>query len=192
MRCLPRAIARSADGIPYAQPEIVLLFKLKEVRPKDQNDFDAVLPLLDDADVVVRRHAVIALEHIGTVDQVGDLQRMLKDQDAQVRAHAVRILVLLDRDAVDSVVALCSDESLDVRREAVQAVAGLGAKKHAGVLAKCLEDKDAIIRIDAARGLGRSGDKRFRPLLEALAKGDPSESVRDIARGALAELLDKK
>lgn len=44
---LPRAIARSADGIPYAQPEIVLLFKSKEVRPKDQNDFDAVLPLLD-------------------------------------------------------------------------------------------------------------------------------------------------
>jgi hypothetical protein len=41
------AIARSADGIPYAQPEIVLLFKSKEVRPKDQGDFDAVLPLLD-------------------------------------------------------------------------------------------------------------------------------------------------
>ncbi len=42
-----RAIARSADGIPYAQPEIVLLFKAKEVRPKDQEDFDAVFPLLD-------------------------------------------------------------------------------------------------------------------------------------------------
>ena len=43
----PRAIARTEDGIPYAQPEIVLLFKAKEVRPKDQEDFDAVLPLLD-------------------------------------------------------------------------------------------------------------------------------------------------
>jgi Aminoglycoside-2''-adenylyltransferase len=39
-------IARTADGIPYAQPEIVLLFKAKAVREKDQRDFDGVLPLL--------------------------------------------------------------------------------------------------------------------------------------------------
>jgi hypothetical protein len=42
-----RATAHSPDGIPYAQPEIVLLFKSKDVRPKDQDDFDVVLPLLD-------------------------------------------------------------------------------------------------------------------------------------------------
>ncbi len=163
---------------------------LGTLKAKDQ--VRAVLPLLDDGDVLVRRHAVMVLEHIGSVGQAGKLQRMLKDQDAQIREHAVRVLVILDREAVDSVVALCSDESLNVRREAVQAVAGLGAKKHAGALAKCTEDMDAGIRITAARGLGRSGDKSFQPLLDALAKGDPSESVRDIARGALAELLDKK
>ncbi len=32
---------------PYLVPEIVLLFKAKHVRPKDQADFDGVLPLLD-------------------------------------------------------------------------------------------------------------------------------------------------
>ncbi|MFJ7909676.1 nucleotidyltransferase domain-containing protein [Kitasatospora sp. NPDC096204] len=37
---------RTADGIPYLTPELVLLFKAKAVRPKDQADFDTVLPLL--------------------------------------------------------------------------------------------------------------------------------------------------
>jgi len=40
-------IRRTGDGIPYLVPEIVLLFKAKHVRPKDQADFDGVLPLLD-------------------------------------------------------------------------------------------------------------------------------------------------
>ena len=33
-------IARTADGIPYQQPEIALLFKAKHTREKDQRDFD--------------------------------------------------------------------------------------------------------------------------------------------------------
>ncbi|MER7844304.1 hypothetical protein ABTZ03_10215 [Kitasatospora sp. NPDC096077] len=40
-------IERTADGIPYLAPELVLLFKAKATRPKDRADFDAALPLLD-------------------------------------------------------------------------------------------------------------------------------------------------
>lgn len=39
-------ILRSADGIPYLAPEIVLLFKAKYSRPKDHDDFVRALPLL--------------------------------------------------------------------------------------------------------------------------------------------------
>lgn len=39
-------IRRTADGIPYLVPELVLLFKAKHARPKDQADFDATLPHL--------------------------------------------------------------------------------------------------------------------------------------------------
>ncbi|MET8986845.1 hypothetical protein ABZW49_15465 [Nonomuraea wenchangensis] len=42
-------IERTADGVPYLVPELVLLFKAKAVRPKDQADFDGVLPLLSRA-----------------------------------------------------------------------------------------------------------------------------------------------
>ncbi|MGH3134404.1 MAG: nucleotidyltransferase domain-containing protein [Gaiellaceae bacterium] len=44
-----RVIAHTVDGIPFAQPEIALLFKAKAVREKDEDDFVSVLPLLDPA-----------------------------------------------------------------------------------------------------------------------------------------------
>ncbi|MFB7512761.1 nucleotidyltransferase domain-containing protein [Streptomyces sp. NPDC056144] len=40
-------IERTSDGIPFLAPELVLLFKAKASRPKDQADFEGVLPLLD-------------------------------------------------------------------------------------------------------------------------------------------------
>jgi hypothetical protein len=40
-------IARTPDGIPYGRPEVILLFKAKASRPKDEDDFATVLPLLD-------------------------------------------------------------------------------------------------------------------------------------------------
>ena len=42
-----QVIERTADGIPYARPEIVLLFKAKHAREKDDGDLAAVLPHLD-------------------------------------------------------------------------------------------------------------------------------------------------
>lgn len=39
-------IHHTADGIPYLAPELVLLFKAKHARPKDQADFEATLPHL--------------------------------------------------------------------------------------------------------------------------------------------------
>ena len=40
-------IERTDGGIPFARPELVLLFKAKQVvRPKDEADFEAVLPRL--------------------------------------------------------------------------------------------------------------------------------------------------
>lgn len=42
-------IERTDDGIPYGRPEIILLFKAKHVRPKDEADFRAVLPRLEAA-----------------------------------------------------------------------------------------------------------------------------------------------
>ncbi|MFE6097759.1 nucleotidyltransferase domain-containing protein [Streptomyces massasporeus] len=42
-------IHHTQDGIPYLAPELVLLFKAKGARRKDQSDFDATLPHLSPA-----------------------------------------------------------------------------------------------------------------------------------------------
>ena len=41
-------ILRTPNGIPYLAPELVLLFKARDPRPKDRSDFAATLPLLTD------------------------------------------------------------------------------------------------------------------------------------------------
>ena len=57
-------ISRTADGIPYLQPEVVLLFKAKAVRPKDELDFAAVLPHLESSRRLWLRDA-LTLVHPG-------------------------------------------------------------------------------------------------------------------------------
>jgi hypothetical protein len=40
-------VERDADGIPFVRPEVVLLFKARARRAKDDEDFEVVAPLLD-------------------------------------------------------------------------------------------------------------------------------------------------
>ena len=42
-------IRHTPDGVPYLAPELVLLFKAKHARPKDQADFDGTVPYLTSA-----------------------------------------------------------------------------------------------------------------------------------------------
>ena len=42
-----QAILRTASGIPYIAPELQLLFKAKNPRPKDDVDAQVVIPVLD-------------------------------------------------------------------------------------------------------------------------------------------------
>jgi len=43
-----RLIERTAEGIPFGRPEVVLLFKARHAREKDDADLAAVLPRLDE------------------------------------------------------------------------------------------------------------------------------------------------
>jgi hypothetical protein len=41
-------VERTADGLPYGRPEVILLFKAKHSQqPKNQTDFEAALPRLE-------------------------------------------------------------------------------------------------------------------------------------------------
>ena len=77
-------IERTEDGIPYARPEIVLLFKAKHPdRPKDEADLAAVLPSLGPS----RRRWLaesLALVHPGHpwLERVQDTAQSTRDNDA--------------------------------------------------------------------------------------------------------------
>lgn len=43
-----RLVAFTDTGVPYCRPEVVVLFKAHSSRPKDEDDFRALLPLLDE------------------------------------------------------------------------------------------------------------------------------------------------
>ncbi len=45
---MDQAVRRTGDGLPYLAPEAQLLMKAKGLRPRDEADFDVVLPALDD------------------------------------------------------------------------------------------------------------------------------------------------
>ncbi|WP_406076763.1 nucleotidyltransferase domain-containing protein [Streptomyces virginiae] len=44
---IPRLSRVASDGTPYLAPEVQLFYKAKHTREKDEVDFEAVLPLLD-------------------------------------------------------------------------------------------------------------------------------------------------
>jgi hypothetical protein len=65
-RPMADVIATSSSGLPYVRPEIVLLFKAKDCRPKDEADLAVCLPTLDRPARAWLRTAV-ALVHPGTI-----------------------------------------------------------------------------------------------------------------------------
>jgi len=49
----------TTDGIPCLRPEMVLLFKAKDTRHKDEQDFEAAVPLMDEAARMWLRQALV-------------------------------------------------------------------------------------------------------------------------------------
>lgn len=58
-RPLSSIVRRSSSGAPYLAPEIQLLYKTRSARSRDQHDFDAVIPSLDEAACLWLRSALL-------------------------------------------------------------------------------------------------------------------------------------
>lgn len=61
-RPLSRAIRRDPEGIAYLAPEIQLLYKARATRPKDQADFDQVVPHLAREPRIWLRESLMSVE----------------------------------------------------------------------------------------------------------------------------------
>jgi len=166
-----------------------------DVRPEPA--YTVPVPLLmkvvvSDPDPMVREAAAEALGHLGAPESATALAKALKDPDAMVRRRAAASLIVVPPDPVkeELMAAGKGDSSPEVRRFAVEAMAGLQDQREAGLaVANCLRDANADVRRYACEVLGRIGTKEFTPALLPLFD-DPDEDVRWKAVEAVASFVD--
>lgn len=141
-----------------------------------------------DPDPRVRAAAASALGRLND-DGDGALSKALADDAPEVRLAALRAASRLNVFAdLPAVVRLAGDGDAIVRRRAAELLGHLRAPEGVDGLLALATDPDADVRNAACHALGALRDPRARPILEDLAKGDPSALVRGQARIALRRL----
>jgi HEAT repeat protein len=151
--------------------------------------FDALcLALLDAADPV----RVAAAEALRPMEQLFPdqpqlfdfLEQALDSPSVAAREVAVRLLRRTSDASISTFVAAARDSEPGVRREAVQALADLGAVVEISALA---DDPSGEVRAEVAAALGRLGDERGGMALGRLVLDDDGR-VRGAAVVALADI----
>lgn len=142
----------------------------------------------------VRQAMVVAMlglsTWLGWADEVDELLGQLKAADEEQRAAAAEALTRIGGARVEQEFRKMLDSSSAERRQI--AVAGLlevsDAVADVERVRSRLTDADATVRWTAVVALGQSGWAEVIPWLEAVARTDTAESVRDIAAATVARL----
>ncbi len=152
----------------------------------------AIEPLvqaLDDADREVKRAALFALGNFERAPvPVAPIRKVLLSDDADSRAHAVRMLgELRDRASIPAISRLVLDASADVRQSALHTLNELEALIADELLATALADRSADVRLAAVHF---AGERQILSAVPALARmlDDRSSEVREMAAHGLTEM----
>ena len=134
-----------------------------------------------------------------TKDDVTLLIKALADQNTLVRGSAAVALGNIGPDAkaaVPELIKALADEDIVMRRVAAEALGRIGPEAKAAIpeLIKVLADEDEVVRRNAAEVLGAFGPdaKAAVETLKRLAQNDPNDSVKQVAKEALAKIEGKK
>ena len=141
-------------------------------------------------DIVIRRHAVIALGETGDEEAIPPLIEAIQHEDIRVRMAAPPSLANLGLPALEPMINALKEieDGKCVERMAKSAFREMG-KPAIDRLIQCLKDHDHILQKNAAQALGIISDKTaVRALIDAL-KTENAE-VRTAAAYALADLND--
>jgi HEAT repeat protein len=153
---------------------------------------------LGDSDANVRRIALAVLREMQPDVARERVPQLLHDDDTDVRAHAARAAGELDPpSSAGALVRLLGDSNSAVRAQAAAAAGRLGIKEAVVPLIKLLsagyradDFAAAKERHAAVVALGRLGDARALPALEAASRDDQSVTVWDehVAEAARAAI----
>lgn len=152
----------------------------------------AIEPLvqaLDDVDREVKRAALFALGNFERAPvPVAPIRKVLLSDDAESRAHAVRMLGgRRDHASIPAISRLVVDVNADVRQSALHALSELEAPIADELLATALADQSADVRLAAVHV---AGERQILSAVPALARmlDDRSSEVREMAAHGLTEM----
>jgi HEAT repeat protein len=155
-------------------------------------DFSAIFRIaMHDEDAVVRSVAIIGLEEVEDPRLVREFARLLRhDPSSLVRTAAAKGLarfVLLGelqkinrapfRTATSALIEAYhdADEALQVRRNAVEAMAYTGTRHVPEIIKEAYEHQDQEMRISAVLAMGRSADARWADIVIAELRNSTPE-----------------
>jgi len=156
--------------------------------------------LKDDTAVSVRAAAAQALGTLwmrGVVEArnaIPNLIDALNDKESRVREESVKALMLIGTDrkdlVVEQLIALLGDRTKGNELEAAMALGVLGDPKAVPALIATLDHSHPATRLYVVNALGKIGQeaKDALPKLEAIAKEDKDEGVRQAAERAINKI----
>jgi HEAT repeat protein len=164
----------AAGGSPYSERPLTAVIEARERR-----DVDFLVARLSDTNPNVRRLAADALKQLGSPEALEPLLRLARDSnDRLLRLVAINgIAAIGDPAAASTLVEIATENSLDVRVNAIQALIDLDDDRAPGLLA------DLVV---ASYELGRLGPRpafsgsRLRWALDQLVSLRATEEIPKI------------
>lgn len=125
-------------------------------------------------ETAARLKAIAQLGAEGSEAAVEPLAQLLKDESAEIRAHAAAALGEIGgpaKSAAPALVELLKDEDAQVRRQGVHAIMAIrpGPKVTVPLAVELLEDGDAGVRLRVLNAISEAGPAALPSLIEALS-----------------------
>ena len=129
--------------------------------------------LLADGDPGVREEAARLLAMLATEEAAALTVPYIASDDITVRNLAGEVLAKIGAAAVPALVPAIDDDHHDVRKFAIDVLAQLPAREHAGAIAVCLHDDDDNVVLAAVDALGALGASEYHDALRDLYDRQP-------------------
>lgn len=193
----PNSEEAETENLKQSVDELINTLKSTDVKQQKQAARDlidignpAVNPLINslkDGNWKMRWYASEILGEIRDEKAVQELIVTMGDENSGVRSKSMIALVEIGEPSVDPLINALSNENLQIRRQAAEALGVIGSKKAVEPLTETLKDENSWVQKTAAESLGSIGDKKAIDALKMMLKDDNLE-VQNAVSQALKKL----